>query len=74
MAINNFNRNYLIIIEMEAITILEEFSIISSREMVEFDQCDDCKNLIDEYLYKLCFSLGVHSRVVIFILCLFFYL
>lgn len=42
--------------------------------MVEFDQCDDCERLIDEYLCKFCFCLGVHSRVFIFILCLFFYL
>lgn len=57
VVINEFNSDYLAITKMEIIEILEDFFIMSSREMVEFNQCDDWERKLDEYLRKfvLCF-------------------
>lgn len=35
------------------------FRIMSYREMVEFDQCDECEKKIDDYLCKFIICLGV---------------
>lgn len=63
VAINDFNYDYLSVIKREVAKILEEFHIMSSREIVEFNQCDDWEKKIDDYLNMFEICLGILVRL-----------
>ena len=48
--INVFNWNLLAVTKKEVLDILEEFQMMSSREMVEFDKTEDGEKKIGNYL------------------------
>lgn len=48
--INVFNWNLLAVTKKEVLDILEEFQMMSSREMVEFDKTEDSEKKIGNYL------------------------
>lgn len=67
MAINRFNYEFLIETEREALYVLDDFCIISSWEMVEFNKIDNSGKDIGEYLCVSNYCLSVYKKHILFV-------
>lgn len=56
---------------MEVVEIFEQFRIVSSREIVEYDQSDETEKKIDDNLLNFYVHLGI--LIGLFILTMFFF-